>query len=135
MSATDAAPAKRKRPLSPHLQIYRWPLTMATSILHRASGIALVLGSLLLAWWLIAAAAGPGAYRAVEWFAGSWLGILLLMGWTAALFFHFFAGIRHLAWDAGCGFDLKVTTLAGQAVLGATAAATLLVWIAGFLAW
>src|SRR5260221_6908133 len=84
------------RPLSPHLQIYRPQLTSVLSILHRATGILLGVGTLVLAWWVIAAAAGPDAFARVQGFLGSWLGILVLLGWTAALFYHLANGIRHL---------------------------------------
>src|SRR3546814_20011592 len=83
-----------ERPLSPHLQIYRWPVTMATSILHRATGIALAVGSLLLAWWLLAAAAGPDYYSMVQAIMGSWLGRLALFGFTWALPSPLLSGIR-----------------------------------------
>src|SRR3546814_6166654 len=85
--------ANVERPLSPHLQIYRWPVTMATSILHRATGIALAVGSLLLAWWLLAAAAGPDYYSMVQAIMGSWLGRLVLFGFTWALLYHLLSGI------------------------------------------
>src|SRR3546814_15494672 len=98
--------ANVERPLSPHLQIYRWPVTMATSILHRATGIALAVGSLLLAWWLLAAAAGPDYYSMVQAIMGSWLGRLVLFGFTWALLYHLLSGIRHLFWDSGRGVEL-----------------------------
>jgi succinate dehydrogenase / fumarate reductase cytochrome b subunit len=123
-----------QRPLSPHLQTYRWPISMAASILHRATGVALSVGTLLLVWWLAAAAASDPAYDTVSGFIRSWFGILLLLGWTAALWYHFCAGLRHLAWDAGYGFakpDVNRNTLV---VLGATAVLTLITWIALFIA-
>jgi succinate dehydrogenase / fumarate reductase cytochrome b subunit len=123
------------RPLSPHLQIYRWQLTSVMSILHRATGLALVLGSMLLVWWLVAAASGPAAYQPVEVFLSSWIGVVLLFGWTAAFFYHLCNGIRHLAWDSGQGFDLATTYRSGWTVVGATAALTLIAWIAGFIGW
>jgi succinate dehydrogenase / fumarate reductase cytochrome b subunit len=85
-----------ERPLSPHLQIYRWQLTSVLSILHRAAGIALSVGAVLLVWWLVAAASGPAAYSRAAGFFGSWIGLVLLFGWTAALFYHLCNGIRHL---------------------------------------
>ncbi len=88
--------ATDNRPLSPHLQVYRPQLTSVLSILHRITGVALAIGTLLLVWWLIAAAAGPGAYDAAQGFIGSILGRLLLLGWTFALFYHLANGIRHL---------------------------------------
>ncbi len=94
------------RPLSPHIQIYRWTLTMALSILHRATGIALYAGTALLVWWLMAVAAGPEAYAQVQHVATAWYGRLVLFGYTWALFHHMFGGIRHFVWDTGRGFDL-----------------------------
>src|ERR1700761_649311 len=94
-----------RRPLSPHLQIYRWPVSMATSILHRVTGIALGVGTLLLTWWLVAAASSDPAFNTAQWFIGSTVGLLLLFGWTVALIYHFFNGVRHLLWDTGIGFD------------------------------
>lgn len=139
MSAADTgpttAPAKRPRPLSPHLQIYRFQITMAMSILHRASGIALTLGTLLLAWWMVSAAIGGGAFAAVSWFLGSALGILMLMGWSVALFYHLFAGMRHLLWDYGFGYDIPTVYRTGWTVVGIVAVVTLLSWIIGFLVW
>ncbi len=124
-----------RRPLSPHLQVYRWPVTMAASILNRITGVALSVGSLLLVWWVVAAAAGPDAFATVQRFVGSWLGLLLLLGWTASLFYHLFAGMRHLAWDAGYGFDKPVLNPLTYLVLGLTATATALVWIVGLSIW
>ena len=96
------------RPLSPHLQIYRWQLTSVLSILHRASGVTLSAGTILLVWWLIAAASGPEAYEGVQDFLGSWIGLLLLFGWTLSLFYHLCNGIRHLVWDTGHALDLRI---------------------------
>jgi succinate dehydrogenase / fumarate reductase cytochrome b subunit len=137
MSAQDeAAPdLKARRPLSPHLQVYRPQLTSALSIFHRITGCALAVGTLLLVWWLVAAAAGPEAYAAASGFIGSWLGLLLLLGWSAALFYHLANGIRHLVWDAGYGFELPTVYASGWAVVVATGVLTLLAWIVGLAAW
>lgn len=105
------------------------------SISHRATGIGLAVGSLLLAWWLIAAAVSDSAFATVQGFLGSWFGVLLLMGWSAALLFHLFTGLRHLVWDAGFGFDAPWYERSGWAVIGATAVAVLVVWIIGFAIW
>ena len=94
-----------RRPLSPHLQVYRWPISMALSIGHRISGVGLAIGTLLMTWWLLAAASGTDAFRAVQGFLGSPIGVILLLGWSAALIFHLASGIRHLIWDLGLGFD------------------------------
>ena len=123
------------RPISPHLQVYRWQLTSVLSILHRAAGIVLSAGAILLVWWLVAAASGPDAYEGVANFLGSWIGLLLLFGWTAGLFYHLCNGIRHLVWDTGQALDLKSTYLGGWLVVGATAVLTVVTWIAAIVNW
>lgn len=95
------------RPLSPHIQIYRWTLTMILSILHRISGIVLYGGTLLLVWWLVAVASGGEAYDYVAFAGGSWLGQLVLFGYTWAFMHHMCGGIRHLIWDIGKGFGFR----------------------------
>lgn len=122
------------RPLSPHLQIYKPQITSVLSILHRFTGLALVLGTLLLVWWLTAAAAGAGPYGTVQSVIGSWLGRLLLFGWTFALFYHLCNGIRHLFWDAGLGFELATVQASGWAVVVASTVLTLAAWIWGYAA-
>jgi len=124
---------RSERPLSPHLQIYRPQLTSALSIFHRISGVFLALGTLLLTAWLVAAASGPDAFAAVQGFIGSILGYLLLLGWSAALFYHLANGIRHLFWDAGYGFELVNAYRSGYAVLIATGVLTLAAWIVGLV--
>ncbi len=123
------------RPLSPHLQTYRWPLSMVLSISHRATGIALSVGAVLLTWWLVAAAVSDRAFAAVQWFLGSWVGIICLLGWSASLIFHLFTGLRHLAWDAGYGFEKPTYNKTGWTVVIATVVVSLLVWIVGFAVW
>ncbi len=119
-----------RRPLSPHLQVYdMMQMTSALSISARATGIAWCAGMALLVWWLAAAASGPGAYVQVSWLLTSWIGKLVLFGLSAAAWFHTFAGLRHLAWDAGWGFDIPTTYRSGRAVLIATAVATVLTWL------
>jgi succinate dehydrogenase / fumarate reductase cytochrome b subunit len=120
-----------RRPLSPHLQVYRWQITMTLSILHRATGVALSAGTLLLVWWLVAAATSPEAYARVQGFVGSPIGWILLFGWTLALFYHLFAGLRHLTWDAGYGFEKREYHMTGQAVVIAAVACTVVAWIVG----
>ncbi|HLI10450.1 MAG TPA: succinate dehydrogenase, cytochrome b556 subunit [Alphaproteobacteria bacterium] len=122
----------RNRPLSPHLQIYRWQLTSVMSILHRATGIALALGALLLVWWIAAAVRGPEAFAGVQGFIGSLLGRVLLFGWTWALFYHLLNGIRHLCWDAGWGFSLADTYRSGWLVATGSVVLTLVAWIVGY---
>ena len=92
-------------PTSPTLGVYRWQITMTLSILHRASGLVLLSGALGLVYWLVALALGPGAFTTASWFFHSWIGQALLCLWSLAFFFHLLNGIRHLAWDAGYGFD------------------------------
>lgn len=122
-----------RRPLSPHLQIYRPTLTMMMSIAHRITGIALYAGTLLLAWFLIAASSGPGAFTAVSWFLNSILGKLILFGFTWALFHHLLGGVRHTLWDAGYGLDHPQREWLAQATLIGGGALTLIVWIAALL--
>ncbi|HSR71784.1 MAG TPA: succinate dehydrogenase, cytochrome b556 subunit [Kiloniellales bacterium] len=122
----------RQRPLSPHLQIYRPQLTSVLSILHRLTGVGLAFGTLLLIYWLVAIAAGPEAYRTAQAVIGSFLGRLLLFGWTVALFYHLCNGIRHLVWDAGYGYELATLYRTGWLVVGATVALSLLSWILGY---
>jgi succinate dehydrogenase / fumarate reductase, cytochrome b subunit len=124
-----------ERPLSPHLQIYKPQISTGISIFHRLSGIALSAGALLLVCWLVAAANGDDAYAALSGFLRSWLGVLLLFGWTLSLWFHFCAGLRHLAWDAGYGFDLPTMHLTGKAVLVATPILTVLTWFIAIIVW
>ncbi len=120
------------RPLSPHLEIYRPQLTSILSITHRLTGMALVAGTALLAWWLVAAAVGPGAFDLVQSFLGHWFGRLVLLGWTYALFYHLCNGIRHLFWDAGYGFELPTLHASGWTVLAVSAVLTVLAWGAGY---
>ena len=98
--------ATRQRPLSPHLQVYRWQIQMATSIVHRATGIILSLGALLIAAALLAMASGPEAWGCVRGLASSWPGLIFLFGWTWAFAYHLLNGIRHLLQDAGFGFSI-----------------------------
>ena len=121
------------RPISPHLQVYRPQLTSVLSILHRITGVALAVGTILLVYWLIAAASGPEAFASAEAFFGSWLGRILLFGWTFALYFHLTNGIRHLFWDAGFGFELKTVYASGWTAVALAVALTLVSFIAGFV--
>ncbi|HET6194590.1 MAG TPA: succinate dehydrogenase, cytochrome b556 subunit [Acetobacteraceae bacterium] len=120
-----------RRPLSPHLQIYRWQLTSVMSILHRATGIALSVGALYLAVWVMCAAAGPRAYAVFQDFNTSILGRLVLGGWLFSGFYHLCNGIRHLFWDAGYGFELKDAYRSGWIVVAVSLLATVLSWIVG----
>lgn len=121
------------RPLSPHLQVYRPQLTSVLSITHRATGVALSLGTLGLVCWLLALAAGVEDFTSVQAFYGSFIGKLLLFGWSYALFYHLCNGIRHLIWDAGKGLDIESVYTSGRIVLGASVALTLIVWLIALL--
>ena len=124
--------AKVERPLSPHLGVYRFQITMTMSILHRITGVGLGLGTLLMAWWLIALAVGPGAFDMVQDVVGGWFGRLILLGFTASLVYHFFNGIRHLAWDLGLGFALPTMRASGWTVVALTLIVTTLIWVAAY---
>ena len=125
-----------RRPLSPHLQVYDMlQMTSALSISHRITGVIWTAGVVVMVWWLVAAASGPSAFAWVQWFLGSFLGVLLLMGVTAAAWYHTLAGIRHLAWDAGWGYDIPTTYRTGRAVLIGTAVLTALTWLALLITW
>jgi succinate dehydrogenase / fumarate reductase cytochrome b subunit len=121
--------AQAGRPLSPHLQIYRWYFTMALSITHRVTGVGLVLGLVLLTWWLAALANGPESFATVQGLMRNPLGWLILFSFTLTLFFHLLNGIRHLAWDAGWGFEKEQAHATGVAVVGAAVGLSLLTWI------
>lgn len=120
------------RPLSPHLQVYKPQLTSITSILHRFSGIALSAGLLYLLFWLMAAAQGAESFDGLQDFNGSFIGRVLLLGWSVSFFYHLLNGIRHLVWDAGYGFDLPTAYRTGYAALIGAALLTLLAWIVGY---
>lgn len=125
--------AQDARPLSPHLQVYRPQITSVLSILHRLTGVALGLGALALVYWLAAAASGPRAFAQAQSIAGSWLGWLVLLGFTWALFYHLCNGIRHLFWDVGMGYELPTARLTGWCVLLASIALTAAAWAVAIL--
>ena len=114
------------RPLSPHLQIYKPQLTAVLSIAHRASGIFLVIGTLLLVYWLTALAQGPDSYAQAQAFLGSTLGRVILFPWVFALFYHLCNGIRHLFWDMGAGFEISTVYASGKIVVVTSIALTLI---------
>ncbi len=120
------------RPLSPHVFIYRWPLAAILSILHRATGVGLAIGVLLLTWWVTAAAVGPSAFDQATGFIGSPIGLFFMMGFSLALFFHLCNGIRHLVWDAGRGFEKGTTATSNAIVIVAALTLTAVSWL---LAW
>ena len=119
------------RPLSPHLQVYRPQLTSMLSILHRATGIALAVGALYLAIWVLCSAASPQAYASFQGFNTSIVGRFVLGGWLFSAFYHLCNGIRHLFWDAGYGFELKDAYRSGWIVVAVSLVATVLSWIVG----
>ncbi|MBL0897611.1 MAG: succinate dehydrogenase, cytochrome b556 subunit [Reyranella sp.] len=119
------------RPLSPHLQVYKPQLTSVLSILHRATGIALAVGVLYLATWVVFAAGSEGTYARFQSFNGSIVGRFVLGGWLFSLFFHLFNGIRHLFWDAGYGFEIKDAYRSGWLVVAASLVATAASWVVG----
>jgi len=122
------------RPLSPHLQVYKWQLTSVLSILRRATGIALSVGALYLALWVMFAAASPVTYAMFQSFNTSIVGRIFLGGWLFCGFYHLCNGIRHLAWDAGYGFEIRDAYRSGYAVLAATLVLTVLAWLYVLLA-
>jgi succinate dehydrogenase / fumarate reductase cytochrome b subunit len=126
-----------RRPLSPFMlgSAYKPQMSSMTSIMHRITGCALGLGTVLLTLWLVCAAAGDGPFSIVQAILASWVGIIVLIGFTFALFYHFCNGIRHLAWDAGRGFELPVMHRSGWTVVAASLVFTAGFWVVGFLVW
>ena len=116
------------RPLSPHLSIYRWPVTMVTSILHRATGVAMAVGFLLLVGWLFDAASGPEVYDKFLGVMNSTIGCVLLVGWSFAFFYHLANGIRHLVWDTGRGLEKEQATASAWFVIAASIVLTAIFW-------
>jgi len=116
------------RPLSPHISIYRWPITMALSILHRITGIGLSLGFVVLVAWLFDAASGPDAYAVFMSVMDTVIGKLLLVAWSFAFFYHLSNGARHLLWDSGRGLEKSQANLSSWLVLVATVVLTAAFW-------
>src|SRR6202047_4580128 len=129
--ANSKTPSDLTRPLSPHLQIYRPMLTMVMSIVHRITGGALYVGTLLLTWWLLAIASGPNAYATFQMVASSFIGRLVLLGYTWALIHHMLGGLRHLIWDTGRGFGPAEREWLARANLAGSIALTIVLWIVG----
>lgn len=125
-------PHPSKRPLSPHLQVYRPMLSMTMSIVHRITGVALFFGTILLVWWLTAAAISDDYFNLVQSFWGHWFGRLMLFGFTWALIHHLLGGLRHFIWDTGKGFELATVETLVRANLIGSIALTLLLWIIGY---
>ncbi|UHQ19208.1 succinate dehydrogenase, cytochrome b556 subunit [Lysobacter sp. KIS68-7] len=120
--------ATRERPLSPHLQVYSWQITMVMSILHRATGVALAVGAFGLAWWLVSMAAGGETAGRAMACVSSPLGMVVVFLFSLALVYHFLNGIRHLLWDAGRGFDIPSVYKTGYTVAALTVVFTALIW-------
>jgi len=116
------------RPLSPHLQVYRWQISNTLSILHRLTGVALSLGGFSLVAWLLALASGQAAFAGANALLGSLVGQLALVGWTVCFFYHLCNGLRHLAWDAGHGFEKATARKSGIAVVTAAVLLTAVFW-------
>ena len=121
--------SNNNRPLSPHLQVYRPQLTSVLSIMHRGCGVVLAISSLLIAWWFWSAMAGADSYQTAHGFFNSVFGKILLIAWTACLFYHLSNGVRHLIWDTGRALELDQAYLAGKLVLASAAVLTILVWV------
>ena len=131
---TMAGPlAKRPRPLSPNVQIYRPQLTSVLSVLNRITGVVLSLGAVALVVWLLAAAAGPEAFSVVQGAIATWAGQIVLFGFTFAFFLHLCGGIRHLVWDTVHGFELRSIYISGWVVVMASVVFTLAAWVISLL--
>jgi succinate dehydrogenase / fumarate reductase cytochrome b subunit len=132
-STATQTPA-RARPLSPHLSVYRPTVTMTMSIVHRITGVALYAGTLLVAWWLIAASISPEYFDFVSWIFGSWIGRLVLFGYTWALVHHMLGGIRHFIWDTGAALEKSAASRLAWLNLIGSVLLTLAIWIGGYMA-
>ena len=126
---TESSPGLPPRPLSPFTTVWRWHLTMFTSIAHRVTGVGLYLGALMAAGWAIALASGPEAYAQYTGLLGSPLGKLVLFGMTVSLLYHFANGIRHLIWDTGHGLDVRSANLSAVFVLAFSITAAIGLWV------
>jgi succinate dehydrogenase / fumarate reductase cytochrome b subunit len=126
-----------RRPISPFMlgSAYKPQMSSMTSIVHRITGCALGAGTVLLTLWLVCAASGDGPFSVIQAILASWIGLIILFGFTIAMFYHFCNGIRHLAWDAGKGFELPVMHRSGAVVIGATAILTVVFWAIALFIW
>ena len=122
----------RERPLSPHLQVYRWQITMVMSILHRATGVALAVGIFGLAWWLLALAQGGETFAHAAKLVASPVGLLFLFAFSLSLVYHLLNGLRHLLWDVGWGFEIPDVYRSGWTVAVLTVVFTLAIWFVAF---
>jgi len=123
---------QKERPLSPHLQVYRWQLTMMLSIVHRGTGIFLAISTPVLVYWLWAISAGVAPYEAFQKCLSSFIGVLAMLGWTFSLFYHLCNGIRHLFWDVGQGYEIKSLYASGKLVVAAAVVLTIITAFVGF---
>jgi succinate dehydrogenase / fumarate reductase cytochrome b subunit len=123
---------QNKRPLSPHLQIYRLPLNAILSITHRASGVILSIAALVMVWILAAAANSAESYAFIYGHLSSWYGQIFLLGVTFSLYLHFCNGIRHLFWDVGVGFELETVARSSKVVIAGTTILTAATWLTAF---
>jgi succinate dehydrogenase / fumarate reductase cytochrome b subunit len=130
-TVAPATKAPRPRPLSPNIQNYRPQLTSVLSIANRITGVILSVGAVGLVIWLSAAAAGPGPYVIVQQAIGSWIGRIVMLGFTFAFFLHLCGGIRHLIWDTVHGFELRSIYISGWSVVAASVVLTIAAWAAG----
>lgn len=126
--ASSQRQARPERPLSPHLQVYRMPISMLMSIVHRMTGAALYLGTALLAWWLVAAATNADYFNYVSSWFGTLVGQVILFGYTWALLHHMLGGFRHFIWDTGRGFDLETVDRLSWATIGLSLIGTVAIW-------
>ena len=130
-----SAPKDIKRPLSPHLQIYRPQITSVLSILHRGTGIVLFGGSILWCFWFISLAAGKDAYHHYQTLLLNSVGLIILMGWSFSFFYHLCNGIRHLFWDIGVGYEMSTVRKSGWTVVFSSILLTGIIWTIGLLKW
>ena len=119
----------RPRPLSPHLQVYRWQMTSVLSILHRGTGLFLVLGTLMIEFWVVTLALGYNIFTGYQAWLGTLLGKMLLASWSFSLFYHWANGIRHLLWDAGWGYEIDRAYMTGWVVVSISVILTGLLWL------
>jgi len=129
MAGVSSERRTRERPLSPHLQIYRPQINMVMSILHRITGAALYVGSLLLAWWLLAAATGPDYFAYVNGLFATWQGMIVLAGYSWALIHHMLGGLRHFVWDTGSGLDIGSVDLLSWSTIVLSVLMTAALWL------
>lgn len=123
--------ASVKGPLSPHLTVYKWHITMVLSILHRGTGVFLSIGLLFISYWLLTLASGPEAYQRLYLHVNAWYGQLILLGFVFSLYLHMCNGVRHLFWDTGYGFEISTFHFSAYLVFIVSIVLTTLTWIAG----